>query len=422
MSGASAGVFRSLKGFNFRLWSIGAIVSNIGTWMQRMAQDWLVLTVLTHKSATAMGVVVALQFGPMLLLLPVTGYAADHFDRRKLLIATQGAMGVLALGLGLLTVAGLVQLWQVYVFAFLLGCVAAFDSPARQAFVSELVGEADLSNAVALNSTSFNAARLIGPAVAGLLITAVGCGWMFLINAASFAAVIGALVLLRVGDLHTQARAGRGVGGLLEGFGYVWGRPDLRVIMVMLGLICTFGMNFPISISTMSVTVFHGDAAQYGLLSSLLAAGAVGGALLIARRRGSNIPLMLIAAAMFGLGCALAAIMPNAWLFALALPLAGAAGQAFNTSSNSAVQLSTEPLMRGRVMAILLAVALGGAPLGSPFVGWITDHYGPRWGLAIAAASGVVAALVGVAYLVRYRGLRVRVELGRPRVVMEEGR
>ena len=182
--------FRSLRIFNYRLWAAGAIVSNMGTWMQRTAQDWLVLTELTHKNATAVGIVMALQFGPQLLLLPLTGFAADHLDRRKLLFATQAAMGALALGLGILTVTGVVQLWHVYVFALLLGCVTAFDAPARQTFVSELVGEAELSNAVALNSTSFNAARMIGPAIAGMLIASVGSGWVFLINAASFAAVL----------------------------------------------------------------------------------------------------------------------------------------------------------------------------------------------------------------------------------------
>jgi len=180
------GTFRSLEGFNYRTWAGGAIVSNVGTWMQRTAQDWVVLTQLTHNNATAVGVVMALQYGPQVLLLPLTGFAADHLDLRKLLFATQAAMGALALGLGLLTVSGLVELWHVYVFAFLLGCVTAFDAPARQTFVSELVAEADLSNAVALNSTSFNAARTIGPAIAGVLIATVGSGWVFLINAACF--------------------------------------------------------------------------------------------------------------------------------------------------------------------------------------------------------------------------------------------
>ncbi len=219
-----------------------------------------------------MGVVMALQFGPHLLLLPLTGFAADHLDRRKLLIGTQAAMGALAFGLGILTITGLVQLWQVYAFAFLLGCVTAFDSPARHTFVAELVGEADLSNAVALNSTSFNAARMIGPAIAGTLITAVGSGWVFLINAASFVAVLGSLARLRVGELHIQTRAVRTRGSFLEGFRAVWKRPDLKAILLMLFLIGTFGLNFQIFISTMSVTVFHAGASQYGFLMSSPAA------------------------------------------------------------------------------------------------------------------------------------------------------
>ena len=278
------GTFRSLNSFNYRVWAGGAIVSNVGTWMQRTAQDWLVLTQLTHHNATAVGIVMALQFGPHLLLLPLTGFAADHLDRRKLLFATQAAMGALALGLGILTVAGLVQLWHVYVFAFLLGCVTAFDAPARQTFVSELVGEADLSNAVALNSTSFNAARMIGPAIAGVLIASVGTGWVFLINAASFVAVLCSLGFLRVSELHRSRRAVRTRGSLAEGFRYVWKRPDLKAVLLMLFLIGTFGLNFPIFISTMSVTVFHAGASQYGLLTSIMAIGSVAGALLAARR------------------------------------------------------------------------------------------------------------------------------------------
>ncbi|MDB5652873.1 MAG: pimH, partial [Tardiphaga sp.] len=245
------GTFRSLNGFNYRVWAIGAVVSNVGTWMQRIAQDWLVLTELTAHNATAVGVVMALQYGPHLLLLPVTGFAADRLDRRKLLMATQAAMAALALTLGLLTISGAVQLWHVGVLAFLQGCVTAFDSPARQAFVSELVGEADLSNAVGLNSTSFNAARMVGPAVAGVIIAAAGSGGAFLINAASFGAVLGSLCLLRVGDLHRRDHWVAAPGGLLEGLRYVWKRPDLLAILVMLFLIGTYGINFPIFISTM---------------------------------------------------------------------------------------------------------------------------------------------------------------------------
>lgn len=411
-----SGMFRSLRHYNYRVWAGGAIVSNVGTWMQRTAQDWLVLTQLTRHNATAVGIVMALQFGPQVLLLPLTGFAADRFDRRKLLFATQATMGVLALGLGVLTIAGVVQLWHVYVFALLLGCVAAFDAPARQTFVAELVDEADLSNAVALNSTSFNAGRMIGPAIAGVLIAAVGAGWVFLINAVSFAAVIASLCLLRRDALHTGLRGLQARGSLLEGFRYVWQRPDLKALLFMLFLIGTFGLNFPIFISTMSVSVFHAGADQYGLLSSIMALGSVAGALLAARRARPSMAVLLAGAGIFGVGVALAAVMPSFVPFGIALILVGACAQTFTASTNSLVQLSTAPAMRGRVVAILLAVALGGTPIGAPLVGWVADTFGPRWALGVGAASGFAAMLVGVRYLVRHHGLRVGFGSGRMRV------
>jgi MFS family permease len=371
--------------------------------MQRTAQDWIVLTQLTDKNATAVGVVMALQFGPQALLLPWTGFAADHLDRRKLLFATQAAMGALALGLGLLTITGLVRLWHVYVFALLLGCVTAFDAPARQTFVSELVVEKDLSNAVALNSTSFNGARMIGPSVAGILIATVGSGWVFLINAASFAAVLCSLSLLRVAELHPITRAPRTPGSLAEGFRYVARRPDLKAILFMLFLFGTFGLNFPIFISTMSVSVFHKGAGQYGLATSIMAIGSVAGALLSARRAKPRIVLLATGAAIFGLGLAVAACMPSYVLFSLALMIIGMAAQTFTTTANSTLQLSTEHAMRGRVMAIFLAIALGGTPIGAPIVGFIADRFGPRWALGVGAAAGIAAALVGILYLAKYR-------------------
>jgi MFS family permease len=391
----STGTFRSLRTYNYRVWAAGAFVSNVGTWMQRTAQDWIVLTELTHRNATAVGVVMGLQFGPQLLLLPLTGYAADHFDRRKLLFATQALMGVLALGLGLLTVTHVVVLWHVYAFALLLGCVTAFDAPARQTFVSELVTETNLSNAVALNSTSFNAARMIGPAIAGALIAGVGTGWVFLINAASFVAVLCALGCMRVHELHARERGGRTRGAFAAGFRYVARRPDILSVLLMFFLIGTFGINFPIFISTMAVKVFHAGASEFGFLTSMMAVGSVAGALLAARRDRPRSTLLVGGGAAFGLGLALAAIAPSYALFSVALMFVGLCAQTFTTTAGSALQLWTEPAMRGRVLAIMLAIALGGTPIGAPIVGWVADVFGPRWSLAVGAASGFAAALIG---------------------------
>jgi len=407
------GAFRSLRSYNYRVWAAGALVSNVGTWMQRTAQDWLVLAELTHKNATALGIVMALQFGPLALMLPLSGFAADYFDRRKLLMVTQATIGLLALGLGILTSSGTVRLWHVYLFAFLLGCVSAFDSTARQTFVAELVGEEDLSNAVGLNSASFNAARMIGPAVAGVLIAGVGSGWLFLINAASFVAVLCSLFFLRVDQLHRSVKANRGRGGLVDGFRYVWRRPDIKAILVMLFLIGTFGINFPIFISTMAVGVFHAGASQFGLLTSMMAIGSVAGALLSARREKPGMSVIAAAAAIFGFGFCVAAAMPSYGLFGCALVIIGLSAQTFTTTANSTIQLSTEPEMRGRVIALFLAIAVGATPIGAPFVGWVADSFGPRWALGVGAASGFGAVIVAVHYFAKHRGLRLRVSDGR---------
>jgi len=399
-----ATTFRSLRAFNYRLWAAGAFVSNVGTWMQRTAQDWIVLTDLTPHSATAVGIVMALQFGPALLLLPFTGFVADHFDRRKVLLVTQSSMGVLALALGILTVTGLVELWHVYVLALLQGCVTAFDAPARQTFVSELVSDANLSNAIALNSTSFNTARMIGPAVAGLLIAGVGTGWVFLINAASFGGVIAALAFLRVADLHRRQRALPRPGRFVEGFGYVRGRPDLVMILVMLFLVATFAINFPVFVSTMAVMEFHSGAGKFGFLTSMLAIGSVSGALFAARRERPRVAFLLGGAACFGVALVVAALMPGYALFGIALVAVGASAQTFNTTANSSAQLRTEPAMRGRVMAIYMAIAQGCTPLGAPLVGWVADRYGPRWSLGVGAAACGLAALVCLRYVLRERG------------------
>lgn len=413
-------IFRSLSSVNYRIWFAGALVSNVGTWMQRTAQDWIVLTQLTHNDALAVGIVMSLQFGPQLVLLPITGYAADHLDRRKLLMATQGAMGVLALGLGLLTVTGVVQLWHVFLFALLLGVVTAFDGPARQTFVGDLVGTTMLGNAVALNSASFNAARLIGPAAAGLLTAAVGAGWVFLINAVSFAAVLASLALLRRDRLHPSKRAGRSRGSLVEGFRYVRHRPDLLSVLTMVFLVGTFGLNFPIFVASMASTVFHKGAGEYGILSSVMAVGSVAGALLSARREKPRATLLTVSGIIFGLGCLAAAAAPGYWFFGAMLAVVGVASQTFNTTANGVVQLSTHPALRGRVMAIYMAIFMGGTPIGAPIVGWVADAFGPRWALVVGGASGILAAAVGVFYMVRYRGMRLAIGERRLRFTFAE--
>jgi MFS family permease len=409
MKSPISGTFRSLKTFNFRLWTAGALVSNIGTWMQRVAQDWLVLTQLTHHDASALGIVMGLQFAPQLLFLPWTGSAADRLNQRKLLLLTQATMGVLALILGALTLAGIIRLWHVYLFAFLSGSAAALDAPVRQTFVAEMVGDEDLPNAVALNSTSFNAAQLIGPAVAGALIAKVGIGWAFLLNGLSFAAVLISMSFFRLSELRTSARAHRTRGGFLEGLRYVWRKPDLMAILVMLFLIGTFGLNFPIFISTMAVSVFHSDARGFGLLSSIMAVGTLSGALFAAGQERPGLKSLLTGAGIFGLGCTLGAFATGYWWFAASLAVSGAAVLTFANGTNSIMQLSTEPSIRGRVMALRVGIGLGGMTIGAPTLGWIANHFGPRWTLGVGAGAGFAAALVGAYVLASQKRMDERV-------------
>ena len=384
--------FRSLGVFNYRVWFAGATVSNVGTWMQRTAQDWIVLTMLTKNDATAVGVTMAFQFGPQLLLTPITGLTADRVDRRKLLMATQGAMGALGLALGLLTVTGTVQLWMVYVFAFLLGCVTAFDAPVRQTFVSSLVPQSLLSNAVGLNATSFNTARLIGPAVAGLLTAAVGAGWVFLINAVTFAATLAALLLFRRDELVPATRAPRARGQIREGFRYVFGRSDLVLVFVMIFLMGTIGVNFPIYSSTMASIAFHAGATEFGLLSTAFAVGSVIGALMAARRERPRLRSVALGGAGFGFSLIAAACMPTFWSFAAVLPLVGLTSITMMNNANAYVQTTTDPALRGRVMSLYMAIVMGGTPIGAPIIGAIANAFGPRWGLVAGARWPVFGA------------------------------
>ena len=401
-------MFRSFAARNYRLWFAGALVSNVGTWMQRIAQDWLVLVELTDDDATAVGVVMALQFAPQLLLLPLTGWAADRFDRRKLIAVTQGAMMLLGFGLGLVTLLGVVELWMVFGFALGLGVAAAFDAPVRQAFVGELVDDSMLANAVALNAASFNGARLIGPAVAGLLVAAVGSGWVFMINAASFLAVLLTLVLLRPAEFTHFVRKARGRGQMRAGFRYVRRRPDILLVFAMVFLIGTFGLNFPIYIATMARVEFGEGPEEFGWLSSVAAIGSVTGALLAARRDRPRLRTVTLASAGFGLSLAAAALAPNELVFGLILIVVGFTSISTINTANAYVQTTTGPSMRGRVMALYLAIFLGGTPVGSPLIGAVADAAGPRWAVAVGAAAGLLAALIAAVFYVRTREVRLR--------------
>ncbi|MDQ4137881.1 MAG: MFS transporter [Actinomycetota bacterium] len=400
-------MFRSLRAFNYRLWFAGALVSNIGTWMQRTAQDWIVLTELTDHDAVAVGITMALQFVPQLLLLPWTGVIADTFNRRKLMLATQASSAVLCLVLALLVLTGTVELWHVYVLAALLGVAAAIDTPARQTFVAELVSDSNLPNAVALNSASFHGARLAGPAVAGLLVAFVGAGWVFAFNGITYGAVIAAILFLRTRELRAAPRAKRTKGQLRAGFRYVRSRSDILVVLGMIFLMGTFGFNFAIFIATMSTVEFGRGAAEYGILSSVMAIGSVAGALLAARRERPRMRILVVAAAGFGFACTAAAFAPSFELFGLALTLVGLTSITLMTSANAYVQTTTPTMLRGRVMALYMAIFTGGTPIGAPLVGAVSNGLGPRWALGVAAAAGILAAAVAVVWVIRYRGVRI---------------
>jgi MFS family permease len=382
--------------------------------MQRVAQDWLVLTVLTDNSGTAVGITTGLQFAPALLLAPAAGALADRVDRRKLLVATQTASGLLALVLGVLVLTGVAQLWQVYLLALLLGTVSAVDAPARQAFVSELVSTEDLPNAVGLNSASFHAGRLIGPGIAGLLIHWFGTGPVFLINAVSFAAVVTSLTRMRIGELRPAPRRPRGGHAVREGLAYVRRRTDILLTMVIVGMVGTFGLNFQVTTALMARLVFHKGAGEYGLLGSVMAIGSLAGALLAARREHPRLRLVVLATIAFGVFATIAALMPTYELFALALIPVGLSSLTLMTAANASVQLSTEPAMRGRVMALYMAVFMGGTPIGSPIIGWIGEHVGARWTILLGGVVALLTAAGVLVWLALHDRVHVRVRRSRP--------
>ncbi|MBX6765827.1 MAG: MFS transporter, partial [Actinomadura rubrobrunea] len=399
-------MFRSLRNRNYRLFASGQVVSNTGTWMQRVAQDWLVLD-LTHGSGTALGVTTGLQFLPLLLFGLWGGVIADRYPKRRVLMLTQASMGLLALVLGLLAVTGAARVWHVYLLAFLLGMATVVDNPTRQSFVIEMVGRRDLPNAIALNSASFNGARLIGPAVAGVLIAVLGTGPVFLLNAASFGAVLFGLYAMRQDELHTAEPVARGKGQLREGLRYVWGRRDLTLVLILVLFIATFGMNFQVTVALVSREVFHTGASSFGLASSMLALGALTGALLAARRAARPRMRLLIAAALlFGVLELATGLMPAYWSFLVLLVPTGIALMTFTTAANATMQLGVAPEMRGRVMGLYMLVFLGTNPIGAPVVGWMAEHFGPRLSLVVGGLIAMASVLVVTALAVPAAGRR----------------
>lgn len=399
--------FRALSIPNYRIYILGSIVSNTGTWMQRVAQDWLVLQ-LTH-SGTALGITTGLQLLPALLLSPIAGVVADRVPKRTILRWTQVAMAVPAALLGVLAVTGVIQTWHVYVLAFVFGIGTAFDAPARQSFVVEIVGKDDLANAVGLNSASFNVARMIGPAAAGVLIAALGsgvgaAGWVILINAISYVAVFTSLSLLDGSLLRPSPVTGTRKHAVRDGVAYVRSRPDLMLIMVCVFFVGTFGMNFQMTSALMATEVFHKGAGEYGILASIMAIGSLAGALLAARRTRPRLMFVVIAGAAFSIIEIVSGLMPTYVAFAAVLPLLGLCALTMVTSANAMIQMTSEPMMRGRVAALYLMVFLGGTPFGSPLVGWVGETFGARWMLIGGGGVTLVGIAAATTWFVRQQG------------------
>jgi MFS family permease len=387
------------------------VVSNTGTWMQRVAQDWLVLS-LPNTGGTQLGITTGLQFLPVLALSPYAGVIADRFPKRIMLQLTQLGMAFSSLTLGAITVSGHAQVWMVYLLAFTFGIASAFDTPARQSFVSEMVGPDELTNAVGLNSAAFNIARLMGPAVAGLLIGALGggaraSGWVILVNGVSYFAVILQLRRMDGRLLHTPEPRGRRPGMLLEGLRYVRSQPTMLMILVLVFFAGTFGMNFQVTSALMATQEFGKGAGEFGILGSALAVGSLSGALMAARRPTIRLRLLLLAGTGFGVAEIVAGTLPSYLAFACFAPVIGLCTITLLNSCNAMMQTSSDPELRGRVMALYMTVVMGGTPLGSPLIGWIGEHLGARWTLIIGGALVLVG--VGLAVVV-LRGATRRLE------------
>lgn len=393
--------FSSLKIWNYRLYFIGQAISLSGTWMQTVAQSWLVLKMT--GSGTALGVVTALQFLPILLFGAWGGVIADRFDKRKLLYVTQSVSGVLALILGGLVATDTAQLWMIYILAFALGLVKVVDNPLRHTFVFEMVGKDELANAVSLNSTQVNLARVIGPTIGGILITTVGIAWCFAINGLSYIAVLMALFMMRQQDMHSVPPVARAKGQLREGFRYVWATPLLRDTLLIMGIIGTLSYEFNVILPLFAQFTFHGDAGSYAALSSAIGLGSVIGTMFTARRKKTSPEMFIRAALFFGITMLLAAVAPSFTFAFAALVLVGIFSINLMSLGNVILQLESAPEMRGRVMALWSVALLGSTPIGGPIIGWIGEYIGPRWGLAVGGFAAIFGAGLGGLQLVRMR-------------------
>jgi len=387
-------MFRALSVRNYRLFLAGQVLSNSGTWMQRVAQDWLVLD-LSGSSGTALGITTGLQFLPYLLLSLWGGKLADRFNRRRLLVITQSLMGLLALALGIATLHGNATVHLVYVFAFALGLVAAVDNPARQSFVHEIVDHDSLHNAIALNSVSFNLARLLGPALAGLMVAAIGSGWVFLVNAASFCVTIAALLLIRRRELHAQVRE-EGTVRLMDGFRFIRPRSDLMLVVVIIAGVAAFAFNFQITMALMARQEFRLGAAQFGLMSTALAVGAISGSLMAARRHRATLRIVVVSALLLGVVTVIVGLSPNYEFMLVTLPFAGGLTMTFTNSAQSFLQIRSDPWVRVRVMGIYTLMIFGGTPIGAPLIGWGADAFGARSGLLGGGLGSLLWTLVAV--------------------------
>jgi MFS family permease len=394
--------FRSLHVRNYKLFFFGQGTSLIGTWMQTIALSWLVLD-LSHNSGFAVGLTLALQFLPSLFLSPYGGVIADRFDKRKVLFVTQIVMAITALVLGFIVIADVVQLWMVLVLVLVFGVAQSIDNPTRLAFASEMVGEDDLSNAIGLNSTMFQMARIIGPSIAGVLIVVIGTGPCFLVNAVSYLALIAALMLMRPDELYRQAPVPAEKGQIREGMRYIWHMPELRLQLTLTFVVGTLAINYPVVLPLLAKITFHGNADTYSLFTVAMGVPALFGGLYLAHRAAATERFLFAAGILFGSAILAASLAPTLALFVVLIAIVGGFQILFMATTNTLTQLRADARMRGRVMSVHAMAVLGSTPIGGPLVGWISQQYGPRYGLAIGGVATLVGTLVLGGMIVRLR-------------------